>query len=146
MALIYHLFKIKVYDPERVYDALTTPQGLASWWTTDVEALPQVESLATFRFEDGYQTSMRVVELLPDRRVLWECIEGHGEWLGTTVAFEIAPVAGGTTLRFYHAGWEEESDLFGNCNYHWAMFLGSLKSYLETGKGHPHRVPVLKEA
>lgn len=146
MALIYHLLKIKVYDPEEVYDALTTSQGLQSWWTTEAEARPTVESHAIFRFNETYQKTMRVVELLPDRRVLWECLEGHAEWLGTTIAFEIEPVAGGIDLRLYHAGWAAETDLFGHCNYHWGLYLGSLKSYLETGEGRPHQVPLLKEA
>ena len=146
MALIYHLLKIKVYDPEEVYNALTTSEGVQSRWTTDAEAYPAIESHAVFRFSDSYQKTMRVVELLPDRRVLWECIEGHNQWLGTTIAFEIEPVAGGIDLRLYHAGWEEETDLYAHCNYHWALYLGSLKSYLETGKGKPHPVPALKEA
>jgi len=146
MAFIYHAFKIKVYDTEEVYNALTTSRGLSGWWASDVEAVPQVGSFATFRFADGYLATMRVVELLPDSRVLWECIEGYPEWLGTTIAFEIEPVAGGTQLKFYHSGWEEETDLYANCNYHWALFLHSLKSYLETGKGCPSSAPVLKEA
>ena len=145
MAIIFHILKIKVPDPEKVYEALTTSRGLAAWWTTKAEAIPEINTMATFHFEGKYQKSMRVVELLPDRRVLWECMEGHPEWLGTTIAFEIEPVAGGTQLKFYHAGWEEETDLYANCNYHWALFLNSLKSYLETGKGCPNKAPVLKE-
>ena len=146
MAMIYHLLKIKVFDPEEVYDALTTDIGLSAWWTTTTEAKPEVESHTVFHFSEEYQKTMRVVELLPNRRVLWECIEGDVQWLGTTIAFEIEPVAGGIELRFYHAGWEAQTELFGHCNYHWAIYLKSLKSYLETGKGNPHRVPELKEA
>lgn len=146
MAIIFHLLKIKVFDPEEVYNALTTSVGLSAWWTSGSEAKPMVDSLATFRFTEDYQKTMRVVELLPDRRVLWECIEGDPQWLGTTVAFEIEPVAGGIELRFYHAGWEKETDLFASCNYQWGLYLTSLKSYLEKGEGNPYKAPVLKEA
>lgn len=144
--MIFHLLKIKVYDPEEVYHALTTSMGLSNWWTTTSGAVPEVESITTFHFSEAYQKSMRVVELLPDRRVLWECVAGDVQWLGTTIAFEIEPVSGGIELRFYHAGWEAETELFGHCNYHWAIYLKSLKTYLETGKGQPHRAPALKEA
>ena len=144
--MIYHLLKIKVFDPEEVYDALTTDIGLSAWWTTTTEAKPEVESHTVFHFSEEYQKTMRVVELLPNRRVLWECVEGDVQWLGTTIAFEIEPVAGGIELRFYHAGWEAETELFGHCNYQWAVYLQSLKSYLETGKGRPQRVPLLNEA
>lgn len=145
MAIIFHILKIKVLDPEQVYNALTTSKGLAAWWTTEVEAVPETDSVASFYFEEKYHKSMRVVELLPDRRVLWQCLEGHPQWLGTTIAFEIEPVAGGIQLRFYHAGWEAETDLFGSCNYHWGLYLRSLKSYLETGQGMPHSCQTLEK-
>jgi uncharacterized protein YndB with AHSA1/START domain len=36
--------------PQRVYEALTTQKGLQSWWTSDTEALPEVESIAVKGF------------------------------------------------------------------------------------------------
>jgi hypothetical protein len=39
--------------------------------------------------------------------------------------------------RFAHSGWRTVTDMFAACNYDWAQFLASLKSYCETGTGTP---------
>ena len=38
MPEIHHLFNIKTTDASKVYDAITTQQGLAGWWTTETTA------------------------------------------------------------------------------------------------------------
>ena len=40
---------------------------------------------------------MKVLELAPAARVLWEVVGGPGEWIGTKVSFELAP---GSCLTF----------------------------------------------
>ena len=49
MADILHRIKIKA-PPERVYEALTTEQGLADWWTKDVKI--RIDSIAEFGFNN----------------------------------------------------------------------------------------------
>jgi len=39
--------------PEHVIDALTTPDGIAAWWSKRVSAEPQVGALIEVRFESG---------------------------------------------------------------------------------------------
>ena len=136
MAIIFHVLDIKISSAAEVFKALTSSGGLASWWTTGAEVSA---GQAIFPFTPEYHKTMRIVELLPEKRVLWECVEGDRQWLGTTVAFEIEQEKDGLSLKFYHAGWEEETDLFGHCNFQWAKYLNSLKQYLETGQGNPHK-------
>ena len=142
MASIYHLFNIKTEGPSKVYEALATQEGLASWWTTATAAQPVIGSIISFRFTDDYHKEMKVLELFPDKRVLWECIIGHPQWLGTTISFEIEELGDAVNVRLLHAGWEEETDFFGTCNYHWGLYMKSLKTYIETGKGNPNVYPV----
>lgn len=51
----------------------------------------------------------------------------------------IEPANGSLNLRFSHIGWKKETDLFAECNYHWGLYIKSLKTYIETGKGNSHR-------
>ena len=50
---------------------------------------------------------------------------------------ESAPPAG-TRVRFWHGEWEFEDGLLPSCSFQWAMYLDSLRRYLETGTGTPN--------
>jgi hypothetical protein len=55
-----------------VYAALTTVEGLAGWWTTNTQGKGNdLGGVLQFRFEAG-GFDMKVIELAPGRRVLWE--------------------------------------------------------------------------
>ena len=54
---------------ERVYHALATTDGLASWWTREVKGVSQVgEKLDFFFGAPEPAAAMEVTELVPDRR------------------------------------------------------------------------------
>ena len=89
--------------PQKVYDALTTKEGLSAWWTPMTEAAPQVGSRATFRFGDGsLGPDMQVVDLQRGRYVEWRCTDGIPDWVGTRLTFDIRPHASGAELLFGH--------------------------------------------
>lgn len=136
MAEIFHLLNIKT-DPAVVYNGLTSPKGLSSWWTTDTKALPEVGTVIDFRFGDEYFVQMQIERLVPDELVNWKCITGDKEWIGTKIRFALSKSENGTSLRFYHSNWAEATDFFASCNYNWGWYLTSLKEYCETGKGKP---------
>ena len=126
-------------SPREVYRALTTRDRLAAWWTNETQGRSEVASVMHFRFGDVGFFDMKVLELDPEKRVVWEVTDGPKEWIGTEVIWDLAPErAGGTTLRFKHQGWREPVDFMHHCSTKWATYLMSLKSLLETGKGAPH--------
>lgn len=137
MADILHLLNIKT-NSEKVFDAITTREGLSNWWTTATEARPELGSIVTFRFRPSYYNEMKIVNLEKNEKVEWECIKGDPQWIGTKLIFNIESQNNATILRFFHTGWKEATDFFAACNYHWGLYLKSLKTYLETGKGNPH--------
>lgn len=122
-----------------VYRALTEPDGLGEWWTRDVEAEPELGSVAAFGFHDrATHFKMKVEELVPHEFVRWHCVGGHPEWEHTEITFDITEDEGRTTLYFAHRGWESTDGILAFCSFDWARYLISLKSYLETGTGSPH--------
>ena len=135
---IFHLLNIKTTDLSKIYDAITTQEGLVSWWTTETVATTKVGSITEFRFTKDYKKGMKIINLEENKIVEWECVEGDKEWLGTTIKFEIIPKEGSTDLKFYHSGWKEMTNLYGICNYHWGLYMKSLKTFIEEGKGNPH--------
>jgi uncharacterized protein YndB with AHSA1/START domain len=120
-----------------VYTALTTAEGLAGWWTTDAQGDgDDVGGVLQFRFGAG-GFDMKVLELDPGKRVLWEVVAGPDEWIGTQVDWKLEQVDDYAIVLFHHRGWKEPVEFMHHCSTKWAIFLMSLKSLIETGKGAP---------
>jgi uncharacterized protein YndB with AHSA1/START domain len=136
MVDILHRIGIADAAPDEVYRALSTIEGLAGWWTTDTTGSAEVGGRILFRFGPG-DISMAVRELVPDKRVLWEPVDGPPEWLDTEVSFDLRAEDGYTIVLFEHRGWREPNEFMYHCSTKWASFLLSLKDLVETGSGSP---------
>ncbi|QQP98434.1 SRPBCC family protein [Lysobacter enzymogenes] len=136
------LHKIATKAPmEKVYDALATREGISAWWTTTVEGDSQVGRSLTFRFYAGDNEigafEMNVLELDPGKRVSWQVAAGPQDWIGTKIGFDLKQEGEYAVVLFKHEGWREASESMHHCSTKWAIFLMSLKAYLETGTGRP---------
>ena len=121
-------------DPEKIYEAITTKHGIASWWSTHNNAKPEAGSTYRISFGSDYYKDIKIIELIPNKKVVWQILDAHPEWVNTTVSFDISMGANSAELRFNHAGWQEYTDMFGQCNHHWGVYLQNLKIFTETGK------------
>jgi uncharacterized protein YndB with AHSA1/START domain len=135
MADILHRVGIKS-SLDDVYQALTTPEGLAAWWTNDTQGDGDVGGVLRFRFGAG-GFDMKVLELHPARHVLWQVIDGPAEWIDTRVSWELKQEGDYAIILFRHQGWREPVEFMHHCSTKWGMFLMSLKALLETGTGAP---------
>jgi uncharacterized protein YndB with AHSA1/START domain len=134
---ILHKVGIKSSSQNHVYQALTTIEGLSGWWTRDTRGESKVGGVLQFRFHGG-GFDMKVLELHPARRVLWQVVEGPTEWIGTKISFDLKQQADWTIVLFKHQGWKEPVEFMHHCSTKWGVFLLSLKSLLETGSGAPN--------
>ncbi len=121
---------------DQVYLALTTRDGLAAWWASNTQGEGEVGGVLQFRFGAG-GFDMKVLELLPATRVLWQVVDGPEEWIGTKVSWTLKQEGDYVVVLFKHQGWKEPVEFMHHCSTKWAIFLMSLKSLLETGKGAP---------
>ncbi|WP_063044558.1 SRPBCC family protein [Nocardia pseudovaccinii] len=136
MVDILHRVAIEAPTAE-VYAALTTVEGLAGWWANNTQGKGNdVGGVLQFRFDAG-GFDMKVLELDPGKRVRWEVVEGPEEWVGTQVDWNLDQVGDYTVVLFEHEGWKEPVEFMYHCSTKWAVFLLSLKSLVETGRGAP---------
>ena len=121
-----------------VYDALATREGPTKWWTRQVtgEATTGGE-LAFFFGRPDPSAVMELVELTPNSRVVWRCVEGPDEWLDTMVTFDMKTEDDETVVVFTHDGWRKPVEFMHHCSTAWAYFLLSLKHGCEGGKATP---------
>jgi uncharacterized protein YndB with AHSA1/START domain len=122
---------------ERVYEAVATREGLASWWTTTVEGQSELGSELRFFFGQNKPGAVMKVMAQEPGRVAWKCVQGPDEWLGTDVIFDLKASDGETVVLFSHNGWREPVEFMHHCSTKWAQFLLSLKTGLEGGTFTP---------
>jgi len=122
----------------RVYQILTTKEGLARWWTEKVSGNEHAGGTLEFRFDQYGRSVMKVTELIPNNRVAWECVDGAPEWIGTRITFDLKETDGETKLLFAHRGWREQSEFMHYCSTKWATYLIGLKALGEDGQGAPY--------
>lgn len=129
--------------PEHVFDAVT---DVRSWWMTKIDGDTRaVSDEFSFRVPGVHYCRMRVTELVPGEKVVWQVVDNHmtfigdqSEWMGTEIRFELTGRDGGTELRFTHDGLVPTYECFDICRNAWTFYVGdSLRSLTETGEGKP---------
>ncbi len=122
--------------PARVFSAIATPDGIASWWTPIVSG-----SLAPgTRFELGFPGSGATMELhveraRPPAHVEWTCLghSGRPEWKGTILEFRLTERGhGATDISFRHAGLAPELGCYPASEHEWGRALTDLQRLVET--------------
>ncbi len=135
---ILHRVGAKTPTPEKLYEALTTVDGLANWWTDDTTGNSELGGVVHFHFPvAGGGFDMKVTELRPLERVEWLVVDGPEEWIGTTVEWDLRQDGEYTIVLFKHGGWKQPGEFMHHCSTKWGSYLLSLKALVETGEGAP---------
>ncbi len=135
MATIYHQVGIKASLAD-VYQAISTPEGVTGWWTkTTGNTQPGGELIFDF---DAVSVVVTVSANTKNKYVEWTVQGDEGEWLHTRICFDLEQLENQVMVNFQHADWKQPTEMMAHCSTKWAVFLLSLKDYLETGTGKPY--------
>ena len=134
---IFHDFPIKA-PIDRVFRAVTTPEGLDTWWTKRSTGTPQKDREYELDFGPGYKWRARVTRCLPNAEFEIEMVDADSDWMGTRVGIRLEPRDAGTWLRFSHIGWPSLNDHYRISCYCWAAYLRVLRRSLEHGESVPY--------
>jgi uncharacterized protein YndB with AHSA1/START domain len=127
--------------PEKVFDALTTVAGLASWWVP-VTGSGTAGGELRFAFGAGQTLVAHVQEASRPSTVVWhvESCNVAPDWVGTSPTFTVSRSAeGGSELTFRHEGLGPQLECYDQCRAGWDHFLPRLQAYVESGAGAPIR-------
>ena len=132
MATLSH--EIRIDAPrDRVYEALSTREGLAGWYTATIDGDVVEGGEALFTFEEREPFRWRFVELSPTEGAWWECTAGPGDAKGSTVTFRLSDTSDGRTqVEVDHEGFDGLDGAVKTCNTLWGILRGHLKAYSET--------------
>ncbi len=131
---IKQLFHIDASKNE-VYKAITSIEGLSNWWTVQTKGDEGIGAEIEFDFGSFQGPTMKVVEQIPNEKLVWECVARSEGWLGHTFVFALDENDGKTRIRFSHNGWQEQDDFYAHCSFSWGRYMQSLRQYCQTGHG-----------
>jgi uncharacterized protein YndB with AHSA1/START domain len=127
------------HPPERVWAALTTAEGLGTWFGHRAEVDLRVGGQAKLTWDSG-DTAILTIERLEPPHVFgytWP-VYGlpDGDLRRTYVEFTLEPTSTGTTLTVVESGFAQLSDAGHKVAYSgntegWANELGELVAYLD---------------
>lgn len=141
MAPINHQLAINA-PIAKVYTAIATPEGISTWW--DKQTATQTDRGVVLEHNPGPEhgiVKLRVVELVPNNRVEWQCVSMHpasspaSVWTGTHLIFELAQRDAHdrtTSLDFRQTGYDERSQFFETNRTAWLQVLQNLKRVVES--------------
>ena len=130
---ILHEFPINA-PVARVFDAVSTPQGLDRWWTKRSAGAAGIGNTWELYFGPEYDWRAIVTRSAPPMEFELELVVAMDDWTGTRVGFTLVPHGDATQVRFRHLGWGEASEHYRISTYCWAMYLRILKRHLEHGE------------
>jgi uncharacterized protein YndB with AHSA1/START domain len=131
--------QIRISAPrDRVYEAISTRDGISSWFTANLEGTFGSGQEALLKFTGREAFRWRFAELSPGSRIRWECTQGPGAAVGTTATFSLSETPDGRTqVDLDHDGFGESDPALATCNTLWGILLGHLKDYAETATPSP---------
>ena len=130
---ILHSFPVNA-PLNKVFDAVSTPDGLNQWWTLRSAGQPELGAVYELFFAENYDWRAKVVESEPPRLLVLQVTDTRPDWQDTIVSFMLTESGEQTNVRFEHRGWPEENDHFRTSSFCWAMYLRIMKRYVEFGE------------
>jgi uncharacterized protein YndB with AHSA1/START domain len=136
---ILHDFPIKA-PPTRVFAAVSTANGLDTWWTKSSNGTPATGEEYALSFGPEYEWRARVTRCVPDKEFEVEMTHADADWTGTRVGVRLDPRDGATWVQFHHSGWREANEHYRiSCNC-WALYLRVMRRSLEHGEAVPYEL------
>jgi uncharacterized protein YndB with AHSA1/START domain len=134
---IVHQFQINA-PASRVFEAVSTPSGLESWWTVRSTGQPRTGGDYGLCFGPGYDWRARVTRFVPDQEFELTVTDGDSDWLGTCIGFRLTESNSGTEVLFRHSGWPKANGHYNVSCFCWAMYLRLMKRFVELGEVVPY--------
>lgn len=120
-------------SPAEVFNTLL---NVRTWWSglhgeTFEGSSENIGDEFSFRAGAGaHYTKQKMVELVPDKRVVWLVTEANlsfvdktDEWNGTRICFDLSEEEGKTKVVFTHVGLLPDFECYNSCAAAWTQYL-----------------------
>ncbi|HVW97974.1 MAG TPA: SRPBCC domain-containing protein [Mucilaginibacter sp.] len=136
-------------------EAFEAALNIKKWWSENIKGeTSKIGGEFTYRAQQLHSCKMRLVELIPDKKITWLVLENHfsftqdqTEWVGTKINFDITREGDKTRVVFTHIGLTHNHECYDVCEGAWTDYItNSLYALITTGTGYPNSVECVVEA
>src|SRR2546423_6147081 len=121
-----------IYAPiDRVFEYITTSDGLDKWWTKRSSGIPLKGSEYNLWFGPEYNWFAEVTKCLQNKEFELKLTRSDPDWKETLVGFQLTENNALVKVNFYHKGWSDINEHYRISSFCWAMYLRILKRFLE---------------
>ena len=134
---IFHEFPVRA-SADKVFEAISSPSGLDSWWTLRSSGQPVQGSEYELKFGDGFEWRAVVSRVERNKEFELTVNEADDDWRNTRLTFQLEQKGAITEVMFQHTGWAEANKHYNVSCFCWAMYLRLLRRYIEFGEVVPY--------
>ncbi|HTL08205.1 MAG TPA: SRPBCC domain-containing protein [Chitinophagaceae bacterium] len=130
--------------PSASFNAIKNFRG---WWSEEIQGnTDQLNQTFFYHYKNVHLSKIKLIEIVPDKKLVYQVVDNEfnftkdkTEWIGTKLIFKITKLESKTKIVFIHEGLVPAYECYKVCNDAWTSYIqGSLKKYIETGKGRPN--------
>jgi hypothetical protein len=122
--------------PETIRLALTTTEGIVSFWTDEANVPTEVGKKLMLDFPDAPAPFDLVLTQSDDDVIGWRTQSFPPQWVGTDIRWQISAGEMSSRVAFRHGTFGDETEQ-GQVAYVWGQVMVQLKRYAETGIAAP---------
>lgn len=140
-------FAVSIVVPQTPASVFARLKDVSKWWggadLAGRTAEPGDEFTVTHA--DAHYSRQKLIEVVPDKRIVWQVTESRlnwlltdqSEWTGTKMIFELAVEDDSTRLGFRHEGLTPGKESYARCAEGWTMVITQwLFDFITRDKAH----------
>ena len=140
---------ITVDVDQSAHEVFNAVNNVSKWWTENLKGTTKaLNDEFTVQFEDVHYSKQRLIEVVPDKKIVWlitesrlSFLQNKQEWNDTRLVFDISAHGDKTRLQFTHVGLVPDIECYNDCSNAWGYYIsGSLTKLITSGKGQPEKV------
>ncbi len=131
-------------DASTSFNAIKNFRG---WWSEEIEGnTDKLGDTFFYHYKDVHLCKLKLIEEIPHKKLVYLVTDNEfnftkdkAEWINTKLIFDLSVEENKTKVVFTHEGLTPKYECYNVCNDAWTSYIqGSLKDYIETGKGKPN--------
>lgn len=140
-------FTTTIIVDKGISTAFNSIKNFRGWWSEEIEGnTEKVGETFFYHYKDVHLCKIKLIEKIADKKIIYLVIdnefnftEDKTEWINTKLIFDLSTEGNKTKIVFTHIGLVPEYECYNVCNDAWTSYIqGSLKNFIETGKGKPN--------
>jgi len=140
-------YTITITVDQDISSAFNSIKNFRAWWSEEIEGnTDKVGEKFFYHYKDVHLCKIKLIEMDTNKKLVYQVIDNKfnftkdkTEWINTKLIFDLSTEGNKTKIVFTHDGLVPEYECYKVCNDAWTSYIqGSLKNFIETGKGKPN--------